>query len=93
MSDHINSKPSMKQTYFNLSPQEADLQHRIKTLLHLQETIIQSTLRLGPILHTDTLSEVVEALHKMRSDLERQALAFKLEQSIQISDASRGSSL
>ncbi|MCR8633934.1 hypothetical protein [Paenibacillus radicis (ex Xue et al. 2023)] len=93
MSETTNPKPSMKQAYFNQSSQEADLQHRIKTLQHLQQQIIQSALLLGSILHTDTLSDVVEALHKMRSDLERQALSLKLKQSILISDSNRGTNV
>jgi hypothetical protein len=88
-----NQFQSIKEKYFNLTDEEYDLQHRIRTLQHLQESIIQSALLLGSILHTATLSDVVEALQSMKSDLEQQAISLKLKQSINISDSSRGSNV
>lgn len=81
----------MKEKYLNISEAEYDVQHRIKTLLFLQDRIIKSALLLGSILHTSTLTDVVQALNTMRVNLEGQEQAANLNQSIQISDASRGS--
>jgi hypothetical protein len=81
---------SLQKKYFNLPPQQAELQHRIKTLQYLQEQIIESALLLGSILHIATLTDAVQTFHTMRSNLEAQLLSLKLEQNVVISDSSRG---